>query len=85
MLEIEFGKMGKDKVTGFEGIITGCCEYLYGCSQYLLTPKVKEDNTKQDGHWFDEGRIEVVGDAINPEDVKAEENGGPQCHPTGVF
>ena len=28
------GKKAKDKVTGFEGIITAKVIYLYGCAQY---------------------------------------------------
>jgi hypothetical protein len=40
-MEIKFGNMAKDKVTGFEG--------------------------------------------VEPNEVKAEENGGPQSHPSGEF
>ncbi len=28
---INFGKRAKDKITGFEGIITGKADYMYGC------------------------------------------------------
>jgi hypothetical protein len=70
-----FGKKGKDKVTGFEGVITAKCFYMYGCSQYLLTPKVDKDGKKQDGNWFDEGRIEVFDEEISIQSVKAEKNG----------
>ena len=80
--DIDFGLKAKDKVTGFTGIITGFCAYMYGCNQYLLTPQVKEDNTKQDGYWVDEGRIEILGEGINPKDVKVEEDGCEcNCHP----
>jgi hypothetical protein len=27
-----FGKKGKDKITGFIGIITGYTSYIYGCN-----------------------------------------------------
>jgi hypothetical protein len=70
-----FGKKGKDKVTGFEGVITAKCFYMYGCAQYLLTPKVDKDGKKQEGNWFDEGRIEVFEEEISVESVKAEKNG----------
>ena len=70
-----FGKKAKDKVTGFEGIITAKCLYMYGCSQYLLTPQIDKDGKKRDGEWFDEGRIETFEEVINPESVKAEKNG----------
>ena len=71
----KFGKKAKDKVTGFEGTITAKCLYMYGCSQYLLTPQIDKDGKKRDGEWFDEGRIETYEEVINPESVKVEKNG----------
>lgn len=70
------GKLGKDRVTGFTGIITGRAEYLYGCMQYSLTPAA-DGNKILSNEWFDEGRIEIVGAGISPSDVKAEVPGGP--------
>lgn len=70
-----FGKKAKDKVTGFEGIITGKIYYMYGCSQYLLTPSVDKDGKKQNGEWFDEGRVQVFEMAVEPESVKVEKGG----------
>lgn len=77
--EQEFmGKLCKDKVTGFEGICTGRIIWLYGCDQYALTPKVSSDNPTKvgDNAWFDEGRLEVIGNGITKEEVKADEPGG---------
>ena len=76
---IELGKMGKDKITGFEGIITGYCQYIYGCGQYLLTPVIKEGNDKKESHWLDEGRIEEIGDGITAKEVQTDEPGGIRC------
>ena len=70
-----FGKKATDKVTGFTGVITAKALYMYGCAQYLLVPKVDKDGKRQDGEWFDEGRIEIGGEEINPDSVKAEKNG----------
>jgi hypothetical protein len=70
-----FGKKAKDKVTGFEGIITAKCLYMYGCSQYLLTPPIDKDGKKRDGEWFDTGRIEIFDIAIEPKSVMADVNG----------
>jgi hypothetical protein len=72
---IELGKKAKDKVTGFEGIIIGRIEYLFGCNQYGLTPPAKDGKTN-DTQWFDEGRIEVIGNGVSPKSVKVEKNGG---------
>lgn len=74
---IQLGQKGKDKVSGFEGIIIGKAEYLTGCNQYALTPQIDKDGKRQDTEWFDEGRIEITGTGILAEEVKAEKNGGP--------
>ncbi|MFG6376126.1 MAG: hypothetical protein K1W05_09445 [Desulfovibrio sp.] len=80
------GKKAKDKVTGFEGIITAKVIYLYGCAQYGIAPAAK-DGKVGDTCYFDEGRIEILGEGIAPEAVTASEPGGehsdcPQanCH-----
>ena len=71
------GKQGKDKITGFSGTIIGKAEYLYGCSQYAITPYVAEDGKMRDTQWFDEGRIQVTGEGITASEVTAEKPGGP--------
>ena len=73
---IKLGQKGRDKVTGFEGIIAGHADYLYGCDQYMLTPK-STDGKAAESCWFDDGRIEVISEGIDPESVKAKKNGGP--------
>jgi len=70
------GKKGKDQITGFEGIITGRCNYLYGCTQYCLVPKAINGETKN-AEWFDEGRIKIIGKGVAPEEVKGDKDGGP--------
>ena len=70
-----FGKLAKDKVTGFTGIITSKHIYMYGCAQYSLNPPVDKDGRQQDIQFFDEGRIEIIGEGINPDSVKADKNG----------
>jgi len=69
------GKEAKDKITGFEGIIIGKINYLFGCAQYGIAPKSK-DGKVNDTNWFDEGRVEIIGNGIAPEEVKVEKNGG---------
>jgi len=69
------GKKGKDKITGFEGIIIGRCAYLYGCTQYCLTPKAVKGETK-DSEWFGEGRIQITGPGITAKEVRGDKDGG---------
>jgi len=70
-----FGKLAIDKVTGFQGIITAVTYYLYGCAQYCLTPKVDNNGKTQDNHWFDEGRLEIIGEGVSVESVRSEKPG----------
>jgi len=79
---IELGQAAKDKVTGFEGILTGHADYIYGCDQYLITAKSEKGNTEPQSYWFDEGRIILLCPGINVVEVRAEEDGGPNsCAP----
>ncbi len=55
------GKPGKDRVTGFSGIITSLSFDLYGCIQAVITPQADKKEGVKDGHWFDVTRIEVTG------------------------
>ncbi|QOF85614.1 hypothetical protein, partial [Pseudomonas sp. ADPe] len=73
---IELGRKGRDKITGFEGIITGRCQYLTGCDQYGLVPPAR-DGKIEGAQWFDEGRIEVIGGGITADQVRAPQRGGP--------
>jgi len=82
MNEIVMGMEGKDKVTGFKGIIAARSTYLYGCDQILLTPKCKEDGSYEQGRWFDEPRIESIGKGISPEEVRTDKPGGDIQAPT---
>jgi hypothetical protein len=60
---IKVGQLARDKVTGFEGRVTGHADYITGCDQFLLTPQAKDGDLK-DGRWFDEHRLEVVNTAV---------------------
>ena len=73
---IDLGKKGRDKITGFEGILVGRSQYLFGCDQYCIAPPAK-DGKILESCWFDEGRIEIVGDGFTPEEVQVEKPGDP--------
>lgn len=74
---INLGLKAKDKITGFEGILTGRAQYLYGCDQYCIVPPAR-DGKVGEVQWFDEGRIEITGKGISPKDVQVQKPGGPQ-------
>ena len=82
---IKLGQKAKDIITGFEGIITGRAQYIYGCDQYCLVPPVI-DGKPGEGQWFDEGRLEIIGRGVLPEDVQVDKPGGPQMDaPRGMI
>ena len=66
----ELGKKAKDKISGFEGIITTRGTHLYGCDQYGLTPGWDKDGKPMGFEIFDEGRLEIIGEGIKPEKEK---------------
>ena len=71
------GKQVRDKVTGFEGTATGRAEYIYGCTQFCIVPKVDKEGKACKAEWFDEGRLEITGDGISASEVAGEKPGGP--------
>lgn len=79
--ELNFGKQGRDRVTGFTGTIAGLCIYAYGCMQYLITPKVDKEGKLVDGNWFDVSRIEVIEEE-KIEGLKGENPGCDSCKPS---
>lgn len=69
------GKKAKDKITGFEGIVTSKHIYLTGCNQYGLQPPIDKEGKVPSKEFFDEGRLEIIGEGISTESVSVEENG----------
>jgi hypothetical protein len=73
--KLELGQEGKDKITGFKGILTSRVEYLTGCNQYGITPSIGTDGKLGEIHYFDEGRIEIIVPGINAAKVKSKKMG----------
>ena len=55
--EIELGDTVKDKVTGFTGVATSRVEFLNGCIQYGVKPKVSKDNVQPEVEYIDEEQL----------------------------
>jgi len=65
---IKLGQKVKDKVTGFTGIAIAKIEYLNGCIQFCVKPKIKaKDNKMSEGQYIDVEQLEVVGEGIRVE------------------
>lgn len=54
---IKLGHTYVDVITGFTGICAGRVEYLSGCNQALLVPKVSDEGAMRDAQWFDDQRL----------------------------
>jgi len=72
---IKLGQKAQDKITLFSGILVSRITYLFGCDQYGISPQV-QDGKLGDTMYFDEGRIQIIGNGILPEEVQVEKNGG---------
>jgi hypothetical protein len=57
------GKKVRDKVTGFEGIVSSVGFDLYGCVQAVVTPVMAEKGKLEPGQWFDTKRLFVLDDS----------------------
>lgn len=81
--KFQLGQLGRDKITGFTGIIYGVCRYVTGCDTYGLIPKVNDQGIVPDSKWFDEGRIEIIGEGVTIKNVASESGDGGPCdfHP----
>lgn len=55
----------KDKVTGFQGIVTHIGQDLYGCVQAIVQAKAVVERgggqKLEDSRWFDVARLDTVG------------------------
>jgi len=60
----KLGAKYKEKITGFIGTATGTVQYLSGCNQVLLTPKTDDSGKLGEAHWFDEQRLDLLGDDV---------------------
>lgn len=77
--KVEFGKMYRDRISGFQGICTGMSSFISGCDQVLLVPSVDEKGAYQEGHWFDDERLIDVESERRVE--RTSRRGGPQQVP----
>ena len=70
----ELGDKVKDTVTGFKGTITARIEYLNGCLQYCVEPKVGKEGKVEKHYYVDEGQLELI-EARSARARKASEKG----------
>jgi hypothetical protein len=77
------GDRVRDRINGFEGIVTGRAEYLFGCRQVLVAPTVLGEHGKvPESCWLDEDRVALVEvEAVPIPATAVEAGGGPLTCP----
>lgn len=80
--ELKLGDLVQDQVTGIKGIATSKTEFLNGCLQVEVTPKLKEGEMSPEkafGINIDVQQLKRIGNGINvpTKTVKKSESGGP--------
>ena len=83
---IKLGDKVRDKVTGFTGIASAKCEFLNGCVQFLVRPKMavpKKGETPKypEGTYIDVEQLDVVGTRKLKLNEREEPSGGFRQHP----
>lgn len=63
-MAIKLGQKVQDKITGFEGVVTGRAEFLTGCTQCVVVPPVDKKGAHREAVWFDEQRLVVISREI---------------------
>ena len=65
-MRIRLGMNVEDVLTDFDGVVYGICEYMTGCTQALVVPKVKKDDRKMpESHWVDVDRLRVLKGSVD--------------------
>ena len=82
-MEIKLGDKVRCIHTGFTGVATTKMEFMNGCIQYEVVPRVGKDGKMPDGVFIDEGSLEIIKKKPTPKikKEKKEDNGGPN-HPS---
>jgi hypothetical protein len=81
---VKLGDKVRDRINGFEGVVTGRADYLFGCRQVLVAPtQLGEQGKHPDSTWLDEDRVEVREEGFMPMPAgAATAAGGPLTAPT---
>ncbi len=62
--EFELGSIVKDKITGFEGVVTHRSQWLNGCNTYGVQPQELDDGKIAEKGHFDEPQLELVEEQV---------------------
>lgn len=63
----DLGKLGKDRVSGFTGIITAKCLNLLSDDQYSLESAADPTTKRGSVEWFSCNRVDIISPGIHDE------------------
>lgn len=74
MKQIQLGNKVRCTVSGFTGIAISRVEYMNGCVQFGIKPKVGKDGKLEESIYIDCEQLEVVGPGVK---IAPKQSGGP--------
>jgi len=77
-MTIKLGNTVRDTITGYEGVVFGITNYLFGCKRVGIQGKIDKEGKVPELHWFDEPSLQVLKSEKNK---KSEPSGGPRKAP----
>jgi hypothetical protein len=77
---IQLGDVARDTITGFEGVVIGTSDWLYGCRRMILQPKALLEGKPVESQSFDEPQLVLVSPPKPPSPPVR--SGGPRPTPT---
>lgn len=87
-MTVQLGDKVRDRISGFEGIVIGITEYLYGCRRPFVQPTALSNEGKPgEASSFDEPQLEILQPAAFEPVVTGAavptKTGGPRPAPAG--
>lgn len=84
---IQLGDRVRDRISGFEGIVVGVTDWLYGCRRPMVQPgTLTADGKPTDAQSFDEPQLELLERAVlappAPVAPPLPKTGGPRATPS---
>lgn len=73
--EIDLGDQVRDRVTGYQGIVTGVHEYLQGCRRMTVQPPIDDQGKMREAYFFDEPQLDIQQKSVHT--VDDSDSGGP--------
>lgn len=84
--QVDLGDHVRDRITGFEGIITGITRWLTGCDRAVVQSRILHEGRPQMSESFDVMQLELIERAvikIEPQQTNdGERTGGPRPTPS---